>query len=145
MIKFKFWQIHFYHHEFGIFSKHKILGWDGDDINILKLTLYDEMFQCCKYLCTKLLQSCPTLCDPMDRSPPGFSITNSQSFSDSCLLSWWCHPTISSSFVPFSSCLILHKTVLEWVAMPASRGSSQSRDRTHVSYISCIDRWVLHH
>ena len=25
--------------------------------------------------------------------------------SNSCPLSWWCHPTISSSFVPFSSCL----------------------------------------
>ena len=25
--------------------------------------------------------------------------------SNSCLLSWWCHPTISSSFVPFSSYL----------------------------------------
>ena len=24
--------------------------------------------------------------------------------SDSCLLSWWCHPTISSSVIPFSSC-----------------------------------------
>ena len=26
-------------------------------------------------------------------------------FSDSCPLSWWCHPTILSSVVPFSSCL----------------------------------------
>ena len=25
--------------------------------------------------------------------------------SDSCPLSWWCHPTTSSSVVPFSSCL----------------------------------------
>ena len=25
-------------------------------------------------------------------------------YPDSCLLSWWCHPTISSSVVPFSSC-----------------------------------------
>ena len=24
-------------------------------------------------------------------------------FSDSCPLSWWCHPTISSSVIPFSS------------------------------------------
>ena len=24
--------------------------------------------------------------------------------SNSCLLSWWCHPTISSSLIPFSSC-----------------------------------------
>ena len=33
------------------------------------------------------------------------SITNPGACSDSCLLSWWCHPTISSSVVPFSSCL----------------------------------------
>ena len=26
-------------------------------------------------------------------------------YSNSCLLSWWCHPTISSSVGPFSSCL----------------------------------------
>ena len=26
-------------------------------------------------------------------------------YSDSCPLSWWCHPTISSSVFPFSSCL----------------------------------------
>ena len=25
--------------------------------------------------------------------------------SNSCLLSWWCHPTISSFAIPFSSCL----------------------------------------
>ena len=33
------------------------------------------------------------------------SITNSWAYSNSCPLSWWCHPTISSSVVPFSSCL----------------------------------------
>ena len=32
------------------------------------------------------------------------SITNSQSLSKFMSLSWWCHPTISSSVVPFSSC-----------------------------------------
>ena len=26
--------------------------------------------------------------------------------SNSCPLSWWCHPTISSSVIPFSSCLL---------------------------------------
>ena len=26
-------------------------------------------------------------------------------YSNSCPLSWWCHPTMSSSVVPFSSCL----------------------------------------
>ena len=32
-------------------------------------------------------------------------ITNSWSSSKLIPLSWWCHPTISSSVVPFSSCL----------------------------------------
>jgi len=38
---------------------------------------------------------------------------------------------------------ILLARILEWIAMPSSRGSSQSRDQTHVSYFSCIDRWIL--
>ena len=28
-----------------------------------------------------------------------------RAYSNSCPLSWWCHPTISSSVIPFSSCL----------------------------------------
>ena len=32
-------------------------------------------------------------------------ITDSWSFSNWCPSSWWCHPTISSSVIPFSSCL----------------------------------------
>ena len=28
-----------------------------------------------------------------------------RAYSNSCALSWWCHPTISSSVIPFSSCL----------------------------------------
>ena len=55
----------------------------------------------------------PTLCDPMGCSPPGSSVHG-----------------------------ILQARILEWVAMPSSRGSSQPRDRTH---IACIDRYILHH
>ena len=33
---------------------------------------------------------------------------------------------------------ILQARMLEWVAASSSRASSQSRDRTHVSYVSCI-------
>ena len=40
---------------------------------------------------------------------------------------------------------ILQARILEWVTMSSSKGSSQPRDRTHISYISCIDRWVLYH
>ena len=37
---------------------------------------------------------------------------------------------------------ILQARILEWVAMPSSRGSSPSRDQT---WSSCIGRWVLYH
>ena len=40
---------------------------------------------------------------------------------------------------------ILQARILEWVAISSSRGSYRSRDRTHVSYISCIGRQVLYH
>ena len=64
----------------------------------------------------KLLQSRLTLCDPMDCSPPGSSVQG-----------------------------ILWEGILEWVAMPVSRESSQSRDRTLISYVSSFGRWVLYH
>ena len=51
-------------------------------------------------------QSCPTLCDPMDCSPPGFSIHG-----------------------------IFQERILEWVAISFPRGSSQARDQTQVSHI----------
>ena len=47
----------------------------------------------------KSLQLCLTLCDPMDCSPPGSFIHG-----------------------------ILQARILEWVAIPSSRGSSQPRD-----------------
>ena len=36
--------------------------------------------------------------------PPCLSVTNSGAYSNSCASSRWCHPAISSSVVPFSSC-----------------------------------------
>ena len=42
-------------------------------------------------------------------------------------------------------CGILQARILEWVAKPSSRESSQSRDQTHVSSVSCIGRQVLYH
>ena len=54
-------------------------------------------------------QSCPTLWDPMDCSPcsPSTRVLcpspTARVYSNSCPLSLWCHPTISSSVVPFSS------------------------------------------
>ena len=67
-------------------------------------------------VCAKSLQSCPTLCDPMDCSLPGSSVHG-----------------------------ILQARILEWVAMPSLRGSSRPRDQTHVSDVSCIGRRVLYH
>ena len=43
------------------------------------------------------------LCDPMNRRPPCPSQTPGV-HSDSRPLSQWCHPAISSSVIPFSSC-----------------------------------------
>ena len=55
---------------------------------------------------SSVAQSCPTLCSPMDCSTPGFSVHHQllelTQAHPSCQ---WCHPTISSSVVPFSSCL----------------------------------------
>ena len=48
-------------------------------------------------------QSCPTLCNPMDCSPPGSSVHR-----------------------------ILQARILKWIAISSSRGSSQSRDGTWV-------------
>ena len=58
-------------------------------------------------LFSSVAQLCPTLCDPMDCSMPGFPVHHQllELAQTKCPLSWRCHPTISSSVVPFSSCL----------------------------------------
>ena len=66
--------------------------------------------------CAKSPQLCPTLCNSMDYNPPG-------------------------SFVHG----ILQARILEWVAMPSSRGSFWPRDQTCLSHVSCIGRWTLYH
>ena len=49
---------------------------------------------------------CPTLCDPMNCSTPGFPVHHQlPELLNSCPSSWWCHPTIASSVIPFSYCL----------------------------------------
>ena len=40
---------------------------------------------------------------------------------------------------------VLQARILEWVAMPSSRGSSQLRDPTPVSSVSGTGRQVLYH
>ena len=56
---------------------------------------------------SEVAQSCPTLCDPMDRSLPGSSVHG-----------------------------ILQARILESVAISFSRGSSQPRDQTRISRIA---------
>ena len=54
---------------------------------------------------SSVAQSCLTLCDPMNCSMPGFPVHQQlpELTQNSCPLSQWCHPTISSSVIPFSS------------------------------------------
>ena len=40
---------------------------------------------------------------------------------------------------------IFQAKILEQFAISSSRGSSLSRDRSHVSCFSCIGRWILYH
>ena len=54
-------------------------------------------------------QSCPTFCDPMDWNPLGSSVH-----------------------------AISQARILDWVAISSTRGSSQPRDQTHISCVSCI-------
>ena len=64
--------------------------------------LSPKMLICC---CCSVAKSCLTLSDPMDSNMPGFPVFHSLSVcSNSCPLSQWCHPTISSSVISFSSC-----------------------------------------
>ena len=65
-------------------------------------------------VCAKLLQLYLTLWDPMACNLSGSSVGG-----------------------------FLQARVMEWVAVPYSRGSSWPRDRTRVSYISCTGRQVL--
>ena len=64
-------------------------------------------------LCVCMLSrfSCIRFCDSMDCSPPGFSV-----------------------------CGISQARILQWIAMPSSRGSSRPWDQTRVSCISCTGR-----
>ena len=59
-------------------------------------------------LCFSLVtQSCPTLCNPhgLQHARPPCPSPTPGVYSNLCSLSRQCHPTISSSVIPFSSCL----------------------------------------
>ena len=80
------------------------ISWDckkSDTTEQLTLSLFLFTWEC---MSAKSLQLCPTLCDPMDHSPPG-----------SCVHG------------------ILQAGILKCVVMPSSRGSSWPNDLTHIS------------
>ena len=85
-------------------------------ITLLLFIIFLRFIHFVVYMCAKSLELCLTVCGPIDYSLPGSSVH-------------W----------------ILQARILEWVAMPSSRGSSQPRNETWISLISCIDRWVLYH
>ena len=55
---------------------------------------------------SSVAQSCLTLCNPheLQHSRPACRSPTPRVYSNPCPLSRWCHPTISSSVIPFSSC-----------------------------------------
>ena len=59
-----------------------------------------------KYQFSSVTQSCLTLCDHMNCSMPGLPIPSPTPgvYPNKCSSSRGCHPAISSSVVPFSSC-----------------------------------------
>ena len=77
----------------------KLLGWSKSNCNFGPWILNH-------YQLSSVTQSCPILCDPMNHSTPGLPVHHhlpefTQTHNP---LSPWCHPAISSSVVPFSSC-----------------------------------------
>ena len=56
-------------------------------------------------LFSSVAQLCPTLSKPMQHGMPPCPSPTPRAYSNSCPLRWWFQPTISSSVVPFSSCL----------------------------------------
>ena len=96
----------------------------------------------------KSLQSCPTLCDPMNCSLPGSSAHGTSQAREDYLSGlplpspvyvlspvWlFCNPMDHS---PQGSSVngISQARILKWVAISFSRGSSQPRDQ---NYISCF-------
>ena len=56
-------------------------------------------------------------------------------YPDSCPLSWWCHPTISSSVIPFFSCL---QSFPESGSFQMSQLFSSGGQRTGVSALASV-------
>ena len=103
---------------------------------------------CCVVL-SLVAQSCPTLCDTTDCSPPGSSVHEDSPVKKTGVggraLLQGIFPTQGSNpGLPYCRQILYHLShqgsprILEWVAYTFSRGSSQPRDQAHMSCISCI-------
>ena len=57
------------------------------------------------YQFSSVTQSCPALCNPMDGSTTGYPAHHQLLKCAQTHVHWWSHPTISSSVIPFTSCL----------------------------------------
>ena len=64
---------------------------------------YPTLSQTLSFQFSSDTQSCLTLCDHMNCSMAGLPV-HPGVYPESCPLSRWCHPTISTSVVSFSSC-----------------------------------------
>ena len=92
--------------------------------------------------CCLVAMLCPTLCNPMDCSTPGLFVLHyflefAQKWKWKLLSPVWLFATPVDCSLPGSSLHgILQARILEWVAFPFFRGSSQARDWTQVSHVA---------
>ena len=76
-------------------------GWTLDN----KRTVIVEPILFKNFQFSSVAQSCPTLRPhELQHARPPCPSPTTGSYPNSCPLSQWCHPTISSSVIPFSSC-----------------------------------------
>ena len=86
--------------QFRSFSQ--VSGGDGESGTNWESSI--DIYQFSSVQFSSVAQSCLTLCNPMDTRPPCPSPTP-RVCSNSCPSNQWCPPIISSSVIPFSSCL----------------------------------------
>ena len=94
-----------------------------------------------------LLKIFPLFSDRIDHLELPGSSSNHTSIIIFMYCSYMCiHAKSLQLCVPASSVRgILQARILEWVAVPSSRGPSPPRDWIWISSVSCIGRWVLYH
>ena len=94
------------YHNSGLWKFRIFTSPQKENLYSLTVTLLSPVPQLLVHTCCcSISQLCLTLCDPINcGTPDSLSITISLSLLRLIPLSQWCHPTISSSVAPFSSC-----------------------------------------